>query len=163
MSEGAATATSQISAVLHPTDLTSSSELAFAHALRLAASGRTKLYLLHADPSAEDTDWSAYPAVRRTLASWGMLDEGSLPSVVFDQLGVQVAKVRIPDRDNAMPPDRLADAARALGMRVETSASVEAALHSLASLAYEVPPRILITGSLYLAGHVLSANGTPPG
>ena len=27
----------------------------------------------------------------------------------------------------------------------------------------KVPPRILITGSLYLAGHVLAANGTPPG
>jgi dihydrofolate synthase/folylpolyglutamate synthase len=26
-----------------------------------------------------------------------------------------------------------------------------------------VPPRILITGSLYLAGHVLAINGTPPG
>jgi len=39
----------------------------------------------------------------------------------------------------------------------------EAALHSLARLAYEVPPRILITGSLYLAGHVLALNGTPPG
>jgi dihydrofolate synthase/folylpolyglutamate synthase len=26
-----------------------------------------------------------------------------------------------------------------------------------------VPPRILITGSLYLAGRVLSLNGTPPG
>jgi len=38
----------------------------------------------------------------------------------------------------------------------------EAALRSLARLAYEVPPRILITGSLYLAGHVLSANGTAP-
>jgi dihydrofolate synthase / folylpolyglutamate synthase len=25
-----------------------------------------------------------------------------------------------------------------------------------------VPPRILITGSLYLAGHVLEVNGTPP-
>jgi dihydrofolate synthase/folylpolyglutamate synthase len=25
-----------------------------------------------------------------------------------------------------------------------------------------VPPRILITGSLYLAGHVLDINGTPP-
>jgi dihydrofolate synthase / folylpolyglutamate synthase len=25
-----------------------------------------------------------------------------------------------------------------------------------------VPPRILICGSLYLAGEVLSANGTPP-
>jgi dihydrofolate synthase/folylpolyglutamate synthase len=48
-------------------------------------------------------------------------------------------------------------------MRVEASASVEAALRALARLAYEVPPRILITGSLYLAGHVLAANGTPPG
>ena len=38
----------------------------------------------------------------------------------------------------------------------------EAALRSLTRLAYEVPPRILITGSLYLAGHVLAANGTPP-
>ena len=67
-----------------------------------------------------------------------------------------------PDREGAMPPDRLADAARALGMRVETSSGVEAALQSLARLAYEVPPRILITGSLYLAGPVLAANGTPP-
>jgi len=81
----------------------------------------------------------------------------------FAGLTRHIIAVRIPDRDNAMPPDRLADAARALGMRVEISGSVEAALHSLARLAYEVPPRILITGSLYLAGHVLSANGSPPG
>ncbi|MGA9091637.1 MAG: bifunctional folylpolyglutamate synthase/dihydrofolate synthase, partial [Bradyrhizobium sp.] len=81
----------------------------------------------------------------------------------FAGLTRHIIAVQIPDRDNAMPPDRLADAARALGMRVENSASVEAALRSLARLAYEVPPRILITGSLYLAGHVLSANGTPPG
>ena len=74
-----------------------------------------------------------------------------------------IIAVEIPNRDNAMPPDRLADAARQLGMRVETASSVEAALRSLARLAYEVPPRILITGSLYLAGHVLAANGTPPG
>jgi dihydrofolate synthase/folylpolyglutamate synthase len=47
-------------------------------------------------------------------------------------------------------------------MRVETSPGVEAALRSLTRLAYEVPPRILITGSLYLAGHVLAANGTLP-
>jgi dihydrofolate synthase/folylpolyglutamate synthase len=81
----------------------------------------------------------------------------------FAGLTRHIIAVQIPDRDNAMPPDRLADAARALGMRVEAVASVEAALRSLARLAYEVPPRILITGSLYLAGHVLSANGTPPG
>jgi dihydrofolate synthase/folylpolyglutamate synthase len=81
----------------------------------------------------------------------------------FAGLTRHIVAVQIPDRDNAMPPDRLADAARALGMRVESAASVEAALRSLARLAYEVPPRILVTGSLYLAGHVLAANGTPPG
>jgi dihydrofolate synthase/folylpolyglutamate synthase len=81
----------------------------------------------------------------------------------FAGLTRHIVAVQIPDRDNAMPPDRLADAARALGMRMETSPGVEAALRSLTRLAYEVPPRILITGSLYLAGHVLAANGTPPG
>jgi dihydrofolate synthase/folylpolyglutamate synthase len=81
----------------------------------------------------------------------------------FAGLTRHIVAVQVPDRDGAMPTDRLADAARGLGMRVETSAGVEAALRSLARLAYEVSPRILITGSLYLAGHVLSANGTPPG
>jgi dihydrofolate synthase/folylpolyglutamate synthase len=80
----------------------------------------------------------------------------------FAGLTRHIIAVPIADRDNAMPPDRLADATRALGMRVETAATVEAALRSLARLAYEAPPRILITGSLYLAGHVLAANGTPP-
>ncbi len=81
----------------------------------------------------------------------------------FAGLTRHIIAVRIPDRDSAMRPDRLADAARQLGMRVEISDSVEAGLRSLARLAYEVPPRILITGSLYLAGYVLSANGTAPG
>jgi dihydrofolate synthase/folylpolyglutamate synthase len=80
----------------------------------------------------------------------------------FAGLTRHIIAVQIPGRDNAMSPDRLADAARALGMRVETSGGVEAALRSLTRLAYEVPPRILITGSLYLAGHVLGLNGTPP-
>jgi dihydrofolate synthase / folylpolyglutamate synthase len=80
----------------------------------------------------------------------------------FAGLTRHIIAVPIPDRDNAMPPDRLADAARALGMRVETSSGIEAALRSLTKLAYEIPPRILITGSLYLAGPVLAANGTPP-
>jgi dihydrofolate synthase/folylpolyglutamate synthase len=81
----------------------------------------------------------------------------------FAGLTRHIIAVQVPDRENAMPPDTLADAARQLGMRVETAVSVEAALRALTRLAYEVPPRILITGSLYLAGHVLAANGTPPG
>jgi dihydrofolate synthase / folylpolyglutamate synthase len=80
----------------------------------------------------------------------------------FAGLTRHIMAVPIPSRGHAMPPDRLADAARALGMRVENAPSVEAALQALSRLAYEVPPRILITGSLYLAGHVLAVNGTPP-
>ena len=41
--------------------------------------------------------------------------------------------------------------------------TIPSALQTLSRLAYEVPPRILITGSLYLAGPVLAANGAPPG
>ncbi|MBV8926831.1 MAG: bifunctional folylpolyglutamate synthase/dihydrofolate synthase [Bradyrhizobium sp.] len=82
--------------------------------------------------------------------------------VNFAGLTRHIMAVEIPDQDKAMPPDHLADAARSLGMRVEIAASVEAALRSIAKLAYEVPPRILITGSLYLAGPVLAMNGTPP-
>jgi dihydrofolate synthase / folylpolyglutamate synthase len=80
----------------------------------------------------------------------------------FAGLTRHIIAVDIPGVDNAMPSDRLADAARALGMRVEIAGSVETALRGLAKLAYEVPPRILIAGSLYLAGHVLALNGTPP-
>src|ERR1700737_3815194 len=96
------------------------------------------------------------------VGMWGNKDGGAFLAN-FAGLTRHIIAVQIPDRDSAMPPDRLADAARQLGMRVETAASVEAALRSLVRLAYEVPPRILITGSLYLAGHVLAANGTPPG
>ncbi|KQW19370.1 bifunctional folylpolyglutamate synthase/dihydrofolate synthase [Afipia sp. Root123D2] len=80
----------------------------------------------------------------------------------FAGLTRHIIAVPIPDQDNAMAPDILADAARRLGMRVEIAESVEAALRRIAALAYEVPPRILITGSLYLAGHVLAENGTLP-
>jgi dihydrofolate synthase/folylpolyglutamate synthase len=80
----------------------------------------------------------------------------------FAGLTRHLVAVPIPGEDNAMPPAVLADAGRVHGLRVETADSVEAALRALAELAYETPPRILITGSLYLAGHVLAANGTPP-
>jgi dihydrofolate synthase/folylpolyglutamate synthase len=80
----------------------------------------------------------------------------------FAGLTRHIIAVPIPDTEAAMPVDRLADAARSLGMRVEIAPGIEAALRALSKLAYEVPPRILITGSLYLAGHVLGLNGTPP-
>ena len=85
----------------------------------------------------------------------------------FNGLTRHVIAVQIPDRQNslkqgAMTREALADAGRSLGLRVDLAGSVSAALQALAKLAYETPPRILITGSLYLAGQVLAINGTLP-
>ena len=57
----------------------------------------------------------------------------------FAGLTRHIIAVPIPGRDNAMPPDRLADAARALGMRVNAAASRP---RSRCRGCYEVPPRI---------------------
>jgi dihydrofolate synthase/folylpolyglutamate synthase len=94
----------------------------------------------------------------------GMMANKDAPAFLANFAGLtrHIIAVKIPGHEQAMAPDVLADAARHLGMRVETANDVEAALRSLSRLSYEVPPRILITGSLYLAGEVLAANGTPP-
>ena len=81
----------------------------------------------------------------------------------FAGLTRHIIAVLIPDRAGVMPVATLAAAGRALGMRVDTADSMSDALQSLRRLAYEVPPRVLICGSLYLAGHVLTENGTLPG
>src|SRR5690242_16027636 len=52
----------------------------------------------------------------------------------FAGLTRHILAVEIPGQDHAMPPHRLADAARALGMRVEIAGSVEAALCGIAKL-----------------------------
>jgi nucleotide-binding universal stress UspA family protein len=89
-----------IRSVLHATDFTVSSELAFAHALKIGLAGKTKLYLLHADPGDDDeVDWSAFPAVRRTLAKWGVLPEGSSTADVGNRLGIHLAKISARARD----------------------------------------------------------------
>ncbi|HEU0085195.1 MAG TPA: folylpolyglutamate synthase/dihydrofolate synthase family protein [Bradyrhizobium sp.] len=94
----------------------------------------------------------------------GMMADKDAESFLANFAGLtrHIIAVPVPDRDNAMPTDTLADAARRLGMRVDIAAGVDAALRALTRLAWEVPPRILITGSLYLAGHVLAVNGTAP-
>ena len=60
-------------------------------------------------------------------------------------------------------PGELAQAARTAGLSAEPAGSVQTALRVLQEgWRYEPPPRILICGSLYLAGDVLDQNGTPP-
>ncbi len=58
-------------------------------------------------------------------------------------------------------PGELAALAIAEGLMAETAPDVTTALDRIAALPGDVP-RVLICGSLYLAGTVLSQNGTPP-
>jgi dihydrofolate synthase / folylpolyglutamate synthase len=63
--------------------------------------------------------------------------------------------------DRSLPPEVVAGAARAAGIPADAAPGLDAAFDAVAALDL-APPRILITGSLYLAGEVLAANGTPP-
>ena len=71
--------------------------------------------------------------------------------------------VTIPGEENALPAARIAAAARALGIAAEEAASVETALRSIVARAIvnreAGPARVLICGSLHLAGIVLAENG----
>jgi len=59
-------------------------------------------------------------------------------------------------------PMELAAAAKALGIEAVTADGVEAALDVVAARHGGRPARVLICGSLYLAGQALAANETPP-
>jgi dihydrofolate synthase/folylpolyglutamate synthase len=59
-------------------------------------------------------------------------------------------------------PQTMAQAAAAMGLTASLAPSVPEALRMLAACDWPTPPRILIAGSLYLAGEVLRANGTFP-
>jgi dihydrofolate synthase / folylpolyglutamate synthase len=64
--------------------------------------------------------------------------------------------------DKGLPPDTIAQAARGIGIPANAAGDIGAAFDSVAALDLSPPPRILVTGSLYLAGEVLAANGTAP-
>jgi dihydrofolate synthase/folylpolyglutamate synthase len=71
----------------------------------------------------------------------------------------QVLTLTIPGEPNAHPADYIAEQARQAGFAAEASRSVVKALKTAAA---EPNARVLICGSLYLAGDVLARNGTPP-
>lgn len=74
----------------------------------------------------------------------------------FRGLARHVITVPIPGAHEAThAPDVLVDAAREVQLSAESSTSVDAALRRLEQ-SYPGPKRILICGSLYLAGHVLA-------
>jgi dihydrofolate synthase/folylpolyglutamate synthase len=69
-----------------------------------------------------------------------------------------VRTVRVPGAAASYPAEALAGIAREQGIPARPAASVEEAIAEIAA-AGDAPFRVVICGSLYLAGHVLAANG----
>jgi dihydrofolate synthase/folylpolyglutamate synthase len=63
-------------------------------------------------------------------------------------------------QDKGVSAADIAASARAAGMPADAAEGIEDVLTKISALGFDPPPRILITGSLYLAGEVLAANGT---
>jgi dihydrofolate synthase/folylpolyglutamate synthase len=80
----------------------------------------------------------------------------------FAGLAQEILAVPLKAEYEAKPARAIAGEAESIGIRAAACESVESALKYLAVRDWRVAPRILITGSLYLAGEVLALNGTPP-
>jgi nucleotide-binding universal stress UspA family protein len=77
--------------VLHPTDFSEGSTVAFHHALRAALLAQSELTLLNVSPDGT-SQWEDFPGVRETLERWQVLPKGSPRSAVAE-LGMDVRKV----------------------------------------------------------------------
>jgi nucleotide-binding universal stress UspA family protein len=81
----------KLKSIFHPSDFSAASEVAFAHALKLAVVAKTRLSILHvADNKA--VAWQDFPGVRATLERWNVIPKGSQRSAVAD-LGVKIDKI----------------------------------------------------------------------
>jgi dihydrofolate synthase / folylpolyglutamate synthase len=96
---------------------------------------------------------------RATYLICGMLNTKDVTGYMQPLAGhvVQLFAVSIPGEKNTLPAEVTRDAARQAGLDATTANSVAAALSTIA--ATDPTARVLICGSLYLAGAVLRENG----
>jgi dihydrofolate synthase/folylpolyglutamate synthase len=93
----------------------------------------------------------------------GMLKTKDREGFLRNFTGLARRLIAVPiHQESGIPAEELAEAARGIGIPADACPDVAGALAHIARLDLDPPPRILITGSLYLAGEVLAANGTPP-
>lgn len=84
----------------------------------------------------------------------------------FADLAEYAAILPVTSSDAGIPSDQLSSIVNESGITAESIANIGAALEKIAAIHTanysDKAPRILICGTLYLVGDVLSANGTPP-
>lgn len=109
--------------------------------------------------SAQAKVWQQDVDPKPLCAVFGMLNSKG-PQAFLRPLIDDIAEIKavvIPGEENALAADDLAFAAKEVGLQASASPSVSAALAQLLESTNK-PSRILICGSLYLAGTVLSEN-----
>jgi dihydrofolate synthase/folylpolyglutamate synthase len=94
----------------------------------------------------------------------GMLSTKDCPAFLrnFSGLARRLVAVPIPRQEKSLPGRVVAAAAQTVGIPAQEGGDLESAFSAIAGFGLDPPPRVLITGSLYLAGEVLALNGTPP-
>ena len=80
----------------------------------------------------------------------------------FTGLARRLIAVPVPASEKGVPAEELAERARNIGLPATSRGTLDGAFEAVRKLDLDPPPRILITGSLYLAGDVLRENGTLP-
>ncbi|HJZ79074.1 MAG TPA: universal stress protein [Pyrinomonadaceae bacterium] len=84
-------AKTNIESVLHPTDFSESSLVAFHHALKIALLTKSNFTLFNVSPDG-GPEWANFPGVRESLERWGLLPANS-PRSAVGELGVHVRKI----------------------------------------------------------------------
>jgi dihydrofolate synthase / folylpolyglutamate synthase len=93
----------------------------------------------------------------------GMLSTKDSAGFLQNFAGLARKVIAVPIRqDKTVPAPELAEIAASVGIPSLARDTLEGAIKVAGKLDLDPAPRILITGSLYLAGEVLAANGTPP-
>lgn len=88
--------------ILHPSDFSEASSVAFAHALKIALRSRAELEIVHVAShrvgTVDDVHWADFPGVRATLARWNIVpSEASHDEIA--RTGLRVKKILNASRD----------------------------------------------------------------
>ena len=88
--------------ILHPSDFSKASRVAFAHALKIALQSKAELEIVHVERhkigNEKDVHWTEFPGVRATLARWNILPTGAKIEEVA-KTGLRVMKLLNSEND----------------------------------------------------------------
>ncbi len=93
-----------IQSIFHPSDFSAGSEVAFAHALKIALVAESGLEVLHV-AGGRKVAWTNFPGVRAMLERWRVLPPNS-PRNAVTSIGIDVRKVVLNDADPVAAVER---------------------------------------------------------